>query len=148
MTKDEFVTLITSEVMGLSSYIDSTDVGNALDDASRETGWAFPVSSNFRIYWIKYRAKRHLFFYLMTESAHKFKIRTIDAGIRFDHYRSAILMMDREFASIQEEQPQEFADVDTYKVFGTKIDAGYSYDPVGKETTYDSEQLVITEPGD
>ncbi|RLI01786.1 hypothetical protein DRO30_03600, partial [Candidatus Bathyarchaeota archaeon] len=78
MTKSELITLLEEEIKGLSSYLISSDYSNACDDASKETGWSFPVSGDFKIFWIKQRAKRHLFFYLLTESAHKFKFEQIN----------------------------------------------------------------------
>lgn len=147
MTKDEMASLLLQEVKGLTSVLsDPDDFDNACDDASREIGWSFPVSGDFKIYWMKYRAKRHLYFYLVSESAHKFKVKQFSLNQRFDHYRSLIEMMDAEFAAIQEERPDEFAGVEEYGLFGTKIDAGFAYDQTGKDITYDADQDVIFQP--
>jgi hypothetical protein len=54
--------------------------------------------------------------------------------------------MDAEFSAIQEERPDEFANVDAYGLFGSVVNAGFSYDSVGKDTTYDSDQGIIFEP--
>ena len=147
MTKLEMIALLKEEVKALTSKLtDPTDYDNACDDSSREIGWAFPVSGNFKIYWMKYRVKRHLYFYLMSESANKFKVKQFSLDQRFKHYKEIIELMDAEFAAIQEERPDEFAGVDAYGLFGTSINAGFSYDSVGKDTTYDSDQDVIFEP--
>jgi hypothetical protein len=147
MTKDEMVALLKEEVKGLTSALtDPTDYDNASSDASREIGWSFPVVGDFKIYWMKYRAKRHLYFYLVSESAHKFKVKQFSLDHRFKHYKALIEMMDAEFVAIQEERPDEFAGVDEYELFGTKVDAGFAYDQTGKDITYDADQEVIHQP--
>lgn len=142
MTEDEMATLIEVEVKGLTSYLDAVDYTNATDDARRETGWSFPVSDTFKIYWLKTRAKRHIFFYLLSESAHKFKVEQINLQHRFDHYKEIIKFMDKEFQQIMEDRPDQFASADPFKMFGTKIDAGFSYDSAGVDTTYDESNYV------
>jgi len=147
MTKSELITLLEEEIKGLSSYLISSDYSNACDDASKETGWSFPVSGDFKIFWIKQRAKRHLFFYLLTESAHKFKFEQINLQHRFEHYKEIIDKMDEDFDKIQESRPEEFAQVDTYKMFGHKIDAGFQYEAqTGRDFTYDEDNEVIITP--
>ena len=146
MTKTDLTVLLQHEVKGLDSYLDPIDYANAADDASRETGWAFPVSTDFKISWIKERAKRHLFFYLWSESAHKFKVEQINLQQRFEHYEKAIKYMDRQFKEIIEERPDQFADVDSFKMFGSKVDAGFAYDTIGRDTTYTEENLVDFSP--
>lgn len=149
MTKAEMITQITAEVKGLSSYLVADDYDNACDDAARETGWAYPVATDFKEFWQKKRAIRALFFYLMSESAYKFKYKQINTQQRFDHLKSAIKMLDDEFKEIQEERPDQFADVSTFNMFGHKVDAGFAYEPqTGRDTTYESEQEVIVHPNE
>lgn len=142
MTKDEMIDLLPLEVKGLSSYLVDDDYSNACDDAERETGWAFPVTTDFRILWTKNRAKRYLFFYLMTESAHKFKYEQISLNQRFEHYFSIIKQMDVDFEKVQNDHPEEFITTDSYLLFGTKIDAGFAYDEIGNDTTFLADNLV------
>ena len=146
MDKTELIILLQSEVN--ISALTATDFENACDDASRETTWAFPVSSDFRIYWMKERAKRALFFYLASQSAHKFKVKQISLNQRFDHYLKLVEFMDTSFKEIIESRPDEFGDVDTYKMFGTKIDAGFATDALGRDITYDEDQEVGVFPSD
>ncbi len=142
-TQAEMITLITAEVKGLSSYLADADYTNATNDASRETGWSFPVTGDFKIYWMKQRAKRHLYEYLLTESAHKFKYEQINLQHRFLHYSKLIEQMDKAFIDIQEARPDQFADVAAYKLFSTKIDAGFAYvNQTGQDITYRNDQLV------
>ena len=139
--------LLEEEVKGLTAYLDAPDYDHACDDASRETGWAFPVSGDFKIYWMKSRAKRHLFFYLLSESAHKYKIKQINLHQRFEHYDKLIERMDNYFTDVQELRPDEFADVEALNLFGTVVSAGFQYDPqTGIDTTYSEDNIVIHTP--
>lgn len=148
MTQTEMEEKLEEEVKGLSTYLEGDDYTNACNDASRETGWSFPVATNFKILWMKDRAKRHLFFYLFSESAHKFKYEQINLQNRFAHYKIIIEMMDKSFAAAMEANPQEFADAEAYELFGTKIDAGFQYDPyTGRDTTYKEDNTVVFAPG-
>jgi len=142
MTRDEMLELLPLEVRGLNNYLVDEDYSNACDDAARDTGWSFPITDDFRILWQKNRAKRHLFFYLLSESAHKFKYEGISLNQRFDHYFTLVNKMDSEFEKVQETHPEEFMTVDSYLLFGTKIDAGFSYDEVGRDTTYFEDNSV------
>ena len=147
MTQTELETLLEVEVKGLTGYLDSSDYSNACDDASRETGFAFPLATSFQIQWVKDRAKRHLFFYLLSESAHKFKYEQINLQHRFEHYRSLISDMDLRYEQAMEESYLEFSGASSVNVFGTKIDAGFQYEPLtGRETTYDDDNITILTP--
>ena len=149
MTETEFKVLLKAEVKGLSNYLQWTeDYDHACDDAARETGWTFPITTDFKILWMKQRAKRHLFFYLYTESAHKFKIKTLNLDQRFAHYRSLIRDMDREYRGIQAAYPYEFEGGSVWEMFPNKIDSGFQYDDLGRDTTYDSDNVVINDPNE
>ena len=140
VTKTQMTTLLEQEVKGLSSYLDSDDYSNACDDASRETGWAFPVADGFQTYWVKTRAKRHIFFYLMSESAHKFKFEAINLQHRFEHYKSIIDFMDRQFEEAKEEYAADFTGANAVDLFDTKIDAGFRYEEdTGRDMSYDTD---------
>jgi hypothetical protein len=54
--------------------------------------------------------------------------------------------MDSQFLSIQESRPEEFAGVDSYKLFGTKVDAGFKYDSMGRDLTYTNENVIEFDP--
>ena len=147
LTKVQMVTLLEKEVKGLTSYLDSDDFNNACDDASRETGFTYPVADGFQTYWMKTRAKRHLFFYLLTESAHKFKYEQINLQHRFEHYRDIIKYMDEQYEKAVEEFAFEFAGVSAVNALGTKIDAGFAYESqTGRDRTYDRDNVTILSP--
>jgi len=148
MTQTEMEEKLEEEVKGLSTYLEGDDYTNACNDASMETGWSFPVSTDFKILWMKQRAKRALFFYLMSESAYKFKYEQINLQHRFAQLKLSIEMMDKSFAEALEANPQEFANVEAYELFGTSARAGYQYDPItGKDTTYSDDNKTVFTPG-
>jgi hypothetical protein len=126
--------------------MDNADYRNACDDASRETGFSFPVTSDFQINWVKARAKRHLFFYLLSESAHKFKYEQINLQHRFEHYRRLVRDMDYLYDRALEDYYLEFSGASSVNVFGTKIDAGFQYSSTGVDTTYDDDNVTILTP--
>jgi hypothetical protein len=147
LTKNQMMTLLEKEVKGLTNYLDSDDYSNACDDASRETGFLYPAATEFQTLWIKSRAKRHLFFYLLTESAHKFKYEQINLQHRFEHYRDIIKYMDEQYEKAIENFAFEFAGVSAVNALGTKIDAGFAYEPqTGRDLTYDDDNVTILTP--
>jgi len=147
LTSGSLNTRLQEEVKGLTTYLVDEDYTNAIADASRETGWSLPISDTFKEYWFKARAKRHLFFYLLSESAHKFKVKQINLQHRFDHYNILVKEMDEKFVAVQENYPELFTSADYEFLFGSKIDAGFAYEPqTGRDITYESDQKVIISP--
>jgi len=141
--------LLQQEVKGLSTYLVDDDYNNAIRDAQIDTGFALPLDdATYEFYWLKERAKRHLFFYLYTESAHKFKVDQINLQHRFEHYDKILKTMDDRFTAEIESRPDKFGSANPLHMFGSKIDAGFAYDHTGYDITYDDEQLVIVSPSD
>lgn len=148
MTKAEMVDLLSLEVKNLSSKFTSNDYSNACDDAERETGWSFPVSDSFKIFWQKNRAKRHLVSYLLLEYGKDYKFEKNEMQMRFANFSKLIFRMDQEYKDAQEERPDQFANVSAYELFGSKIDAGFRYNSVGEDITYDDNNEVIVTPNE
>lgn len=148
MTADELKEVLQIELKSLASKLDSNDYDQALNNAQRDTGWTCPVTIAFQIQWLKERAKRWLFFFLLSESAHKFKFEQINLQQRFEHYKELIKYMDEQFEAAKEENIAEFAGAQAYEMFGTKIEAGFQYDDIGNDLTYEDDNIVIVEPGD
>ena len=149
MTRDEMITQIQAEVKGLTSSLATADYGNAIDAAERDTGWSLPQTADFKIKWLLDRSKRHIFFFLMSESAAKFRFKAIHLQNKFAHYRLIIADMDKSFAEAQVEFAFEFAGVSAYEMAGTKIDAGFSYEPLtGRDTTYDENNQTLIHPNE
>ena len=140
-TADQVVAIVVQEVKGLSDLFTSDDYTNARVTAEAELGWTFPVEG-FRFIWMKNRIKRHLIYILLFDSAKSFKIKQYNLQHKFEHYRAMIRDMDRDFEEEMAANIAEFAGVDSFKLFGVKIDAGLSYDTTGNETTYDEDRLV------
>jgi hypothetical protein len=147
MTEDELITEVTNEIKGLSTHFDATDYAQAVDDAERDTGFTLPATDDGQIKWLKRRTKRHLFYMLWTESAHKFKFEQINLQHRFEHYKQLIEKEDLDFEKALEDEIL-FADVNDTQLFGHKIDAGFSQDDYGRDTTYDEDNLVAVTPTD
>ena len=153
MTQDDLLDLLPIEVKGLSRYLVTVDYENAVNDATKETGWTFPLvgssayETSLMEYWVKTRSKRHLFFYLMSESAHKFKYDVISLNQRFDHYSIILKTMDEQWETFIEDNPQLFLS-DPAGWFVTKIDAGFVYDETGEDITYDPNIPVMSSDKD
>lgn len=149
MTRDELIALLPQELKGLADDLESADYSNACDDASRDTGWSFPVSTDFQIKWQKERAKRALYAYLRDDAASDFQYKAVKIDQRFEHFNKLIKEADEKFEEAQAQNPEEFAGVSAFATFGTKIDAGFAYEPqTGRDRTYDEDQLVITHPNE
>lgn len=147
MTATELKTLLQTELKGLASKFESDDYDNAITSAEQDTGWSMPVTTDFKIKWMRQRAKRHLFSYRRDESADKFKYKQLSLNQRFEHFLRLIENMDKMFEKAKEESAYEFAGVGALHLFGTKIDAGFAYEPqTGRDMTYSSENEVIIHP--
>jgi len=138
---------VTAEVKGLSSSLVDADYSNAIDQAERDTGFSMPITSDFQIKWMKERTKRHLFFFLQSESAAKFQYKQIKLQHRFDHYTKLIEGMDKLFKDAQEEYAFEFAGVSASQTAGHKVDAGFAYEnQTGRDMTFHEDNQVIITP--
>ena len=148
MTESELIIIVKREIKGLTASLAEDDYSDAVNNAERDTSFTLPVTSSFQIKWLKERVKRHLFFSLWTESATSFKYKQINLQQKFEHFDKLIEKMDSDFEQAQKENAYEFAQVTATQFFGHKVDAGFSYDKLGRETTFDEDQLVIINPLD
>lgn len=146
----KFQELLQEEVKGLSSYLVDEDYTNAIRDAEIETGFSLPLEDDiYDFLWLKKRAKRHLFFFLYSESAHKFKVDQINLQHRFEHYDKMIAVMDKEWKEELEANPHKYANVNPCHLFGSKVDAGFAYEnETGRDITYDEDNDVNVYPSD
>ena len=129
-------------VKGLDNYLVREDYQEAIQFAQDETGWTLPQTDSTRIYWFLNRSVRHLLFMLQNESAHKFKVKQYNLQQRHFNYSRQIEYMDKVYLSYLEGTPD-----DTFRAFGTKIDAGFAYsDLTGRDITYSEDQRVIFTP--
>lgn len=131
--------------MATTTLLSSDGFTAAVDSAASELGWSFPQTDSTRIWWLTKRAVRHACFILWTASAQNFKYKQVNLQHRFDHYDKLIKAMDDEFTLALTSQPSLFASVDTYKMFGTSVNAGFVYDGIGQDITYlDLENYINT----
>ena len=147
MTEYELIAEVTNEIKGLTTHFDATDYAQAVDDAERDTGFTLPATIAGQIKWLKRRTKRHLFYMLWSESAHKFKFEQINLQHRFEHYKALIAKEDLDFEKALEDEILS-ADVSATQLFGHKIDAGFAQDDYGRDTTYDDDNVVAINPTD
>ena len=149
MTKTELTTLLQQELKGLTSSLADDDYSNAIDAAERDTGWSLPQTTDFKLKWLIDRSKRHIFFYLLSEAASKFRYKDIHLQHRFEHYAELIKQMDADFEKAQDTYAFEFAGVSAYEQMGHKIDAGFAYEPqTGRDFSFDDENVVLIHPNE
>lgn len=133
MTSGELIIRVRQELKGLSSKFETEDFDNAISDSFGDTGWAFPLTTDYKILWFKKRVFRHLFFMLGAESAHKFKVDGINLQQRFEHYSKLVSGMDREW----EKEYNSIMPDDIDGIAGIKIDSGFVHDEdTGQDLTY------------
>jgi hypothetical protein len=134
MTRAELEAVIAAD-QSIASYLEADEITAACNEAAKETGWAFPVSGDFKELWIERRSKRNCYMALWTQSARKFKVEQLSLNQRFDHYGKIIAKMDLDFKDVQEERPDLFTNVESYKAFGDVAAPGFVYDITGKDIT-------------
>lgn len=147
MNQHELEMLVQHDVKGLDTYLDQNDYTRAVEAAVRETGYAATSTNGTKINWLVERSKRFIFFMLLSESAHKFKVKQYSLHHRFEHYRDIIKYMDEQYQQYLLDMP---VDPDTpVHIGGMKIDAGFQYDvDTGLDTTYSDENVVQFTPGE
>ena len=147
-TTDDLTDILKIQLSSLSTLITESGYELICDQVSRELGWSYPVTNPTQVLWMVKRGTRHALNILMIAAAYKFKYKTVSLNQRFEHFRDLIADMDKEFETAMTADIALFAGLDSYKMFGTKIDAGFSYDPVGAETTYNLDQYVMFSPAE
>ena len=148
MTQNELIVRLQRAMRVQVNDLEADDYVDAIDDAEQELGWTLPQTDSFKLKWIRTRAVRHLLYLLQTGAARKFRFEGAHLHHRFKHYSTMIDIMDKEFATAVEEQAHLFEGVDAYKLFGSKIDAGFSSNELGEDTTYDTDNVVIVTPNE
>lgn len=123
---------ITNRVRSLSSYLAQEDYDQAVSDMQDETGWVFPMVIADICFWAKERVHRHLLFYLTTESARKFQIKSINLNQRFDHYIKLVEFMDQRWYKFLEENADLISGAETYELFGHQAESTWNADYVGR----------------
>lgn len=108
MNKSDVVSALQVSLKDIIDLFEESELEQAVDIASWETGWSLPVTKNFRCYWMLERAKRACISMMCFATAHKFKFKQINLNQRFDHYHAMLKEMDKQFAAAKQENPAEF----------------------------------------
>jgi hypothetical protein len=108
----------------------------------QELGWSFPLTDPVKIFWSIQRGTRHAINILRIASAKGFKFKQVNLQHKYEHYQKLVWTMDQDFKDAMDADVALFAGVDSFKMFGTKIDAGFAYTDLGEDITYNVEQLV------
>ena len=145
-TADDLVDLLKIQLSSLSTLITEDGYELVCNQAEAELGWSYPVTNPTKAYWMLQRAIRHALNMLRIASAKSFKYKLINLQQKFDHYQKMIETMDVEFTAAVSSDVALFAGMESYKMFGTKIDAGFAYDTDGTDLTYDWDRLVNFSP--
>lgn len=149
---DDLTDYIKIQLSNLATLIADPDGYELVcDQAIQELGWSYPVTNPTKLLWIVKRATRHALYVLLIASANKFKYKLVNLQHRFEHFQKMIEMMDKEFAEAMASNPALFAEVGTadenaFRTFGTKIDAGFAYDSLGNDLTYDVSKYINFSP--
>ena len=143
---DDLTDLVKIQLNTLATLV--TDDGYELicDQALSELGWSYPMTVPTKVFWLLKRATRHSMYLLLIASANKFKYKAVNLQHRFEHFSKLIEAMDKEFETALTTDTALFAGVDSYRMFGTKIDAGFAYDSVGNDVTYNTDRYINFSP--
>jgi len=145
-TADDLADLLKIQLSTLSTLITEDGYELVCDQAAAELGWSYPVTNPTKAYWMLQRAIRHALNILRIASTKSFKYKLINLQQKFEHYQKMIETMDVEFSAAVSSDIALFAGMESYKMFGTKIDAGFAYDTDGTDLTYDWDRLVNFAP--
>jgi hypothetical protein len=141
-SKDELMELVKIRLSTSSDLLTDDGYERAADDALSELSYTLPLDNGFKERWLSDRGLRHALFIIWVASAQSFKYKLVNLQHRFDHYKILIENMDKSFEKAIADNPTSFLGIDAFKMFGTKIDAGFAYDAVGNDITYNTENLV------
>lgn len=138
MTQAEMLVLLKIELRDTATQFTDPELDSCIDSGERETGFSLPLTENFRIHWVKERAKRACFYMLLIDSAPKVRYEQIFLQQKYEHYKKLIDDMDKAYTKAIEDNTIEFSGItDIYKMFGSTISSGFSYDTItGEDTTY------------
>ena len=148
MTQAEMLILLKLELRDSATQFTDPEFDSCIDTGERETGFSLPSTENFRIHWVKERAKRACFYMLLIDNAPKVRYEQIYLQQKYDHYKKLIDDMDKAYKQAIEDNAIEFSGItDVYKMFGSSISAGFSYDTItGEDTTYCDWNKVFVQP--
>ncbi len=145
-SSDDLIVILKVQLSSLASLITPEGYELVCSQAEQELGWSYPITDPTRLFWLVKRASRHALALLEIASANKFKYKQVNLQHRFEHFKALIEEMDQEFEKAMASNMGLFSGVDSYRMFGTKIDAGFAYTKFGKDITYHPDQYVNFSP--
>jgi hypothetical protein len=143
---DDLTDAVKIQLSTLASLITEEGYEFVSDQAVQELGWSYPVTTPAKVLWMIKRATRHALNILRIASANKFKYKLVNLQNRFEHFQKLIEQMDIEFGEALIVEVTLFNGTPIYALFGTKIDAGFSYGIDGREETYYKDRYVNFSP--
>ena len=143
---DELTEALQIQLSTLATLITEDGYQLVSDTVVQELGWDYPVTTPAKVLWMIKRGTRHAINLLRLASANKFKYKLVNLQNRFEHFQKLIEDMDEEFAEALISEASLFLGTPVYALFGTKIDAGFSYGIDGKEETYYEDRYVNFSP--
>jgi len=146
LTSDDLIDILKIQISSLSTLITSDGYELVCDQTGQELGWSYPLTDPSKVFWMIKRGTRHALNILLVASAYKFKYKTVNLNQRFEHFQKLIADMDIEYEKAINTNIALFAGISSYAMFGTKIDAGFAYDKVGSDITYNLDQYVNFSP--
>lgn len=133
MDETTLKTEVETRLRSLATYLEADDYTQAVQDMLHETGFAFPITEKEKMYWAKERTHRHLLSFLLTESARKFNIKSINLAQRFDHYFKLVEKMDTRWETFIAENPDLLFPGETFEHFGHNASSTWAHDYIGRE---------------
>lgn len=134
------------QLSSLATLITSDGYGHVSDLVVTELGWAYPVTTPAKVIWMIKRGTRHAIDLLRIAAANKFKYKAVNLQHRFDHFQKLIEDYDVEFEEALLSEANLFSNAPVHALFGTKIDAGFSYGKDGTDQTYDADKFINFSP--
>jgi hypothetical protein len=145
-SSDDLADLLKIQLSSLSALLTEDGYELVCNQAEQELGWSYPITTPTKLFWMVKRGTRHALNLLRIASANKFKYKMVNLQHRFEHFQKLIEEMDKEFEEGMASDIALFAGIDSYKMFGTKIDAGFSYGVDGTDQTYNYDKYINFAP--
>lgn len=145
-SSDDLADILKIQLSSLSALLTEEGYELVCNQAEQELGWSYPISTPTQLFWMVKRGTRHAMNLLRIASANKFKYKLVNLQQRFEHFQKLIEEMDKEFEEAIMVNVSLFAGVESFRMFGTKIDAGFSYGVDGTDQTYDYDKFVNFSP--
>ncbi len=134
---DDTIDFVKIQLSTTASILSTEGLEASVNRALAELNWTLPLDNAEKEMWVVLRSVRHALYILWIASAQKFKYKQVNLQNRFEHYEKLIKNMDSEFSDAVSANVTLFSNIESYKLFGTVVGAGFVYDGLGQDITYD-----------